>query len=288
MTYVGAVRAALAGTGDPERAAQQRAYMKSELPYVGLGSPALKALLRPLLVEHRFVDRAQWEAAVLELWEDAEHREEWYAALALVRHRAYRQWLDPDTMPLLEHLVRTGAWWDVVDETATHPVGQVLLDHRDVVTPVMDAWSVDADSLWIRRTAMIAQLNHQERTDTDLLERVLVNLALNALRHSPGDAAVRLTAGRVGEHVELRIVDRGPGVDDSEKERVFAPFQRLDDRSSSGYGAGVGLGLAVARGFVEAMGGTLEAEDTPGGGLTMVVSLPVGALPVGALPVGAT
>ena len=174
MTYVGAVRAALDGVGDPERAAQQRAYMKSELPYVGLGSPALKALLRPLLAEHRFVDRAQWEAAVLELWEDAEHREEWYAAIALLRHRSYRTWLDPDLLPLLELLVRTGAWWDVVDEIAAHPVGQVLLDHRADATPVVERWSVDATSLWVRRTAMLAQLRHREHIDTDLLARVLV------------------------------------------------------------------------------------------------------------------
>ncbi|MCP3423965.1 DNA alkylation repair protein [Nocardioides pinisoli] len=174
MTYAGAVRAALAEVGDPARAAQQQAYMKSELPYVGLGAPALKALLRPLLVEHRFVDRAQWEAAALELWEDAEHREEWYAAIALLRHRAYRSWLDPDLLPLLETLVRTGAWWDVVDEIASHPVGQVLLDHRVPTTPVMDAWSIDQDSLWVRRTAMLSQLRHGEHTDTDLLERVLV------------------------------------------------------------------------------------------------------------------
>jgi 3-methyladenine DNA glycosylase AlkD len=174
MTYVGAVRAALAGAGDPERAAQQQAYMKSELPYAGLAAPELRALLRPLLAEHRFIDRAQWEAAVLELWDDATHREEWYAAVALLRHGAYRHWVDPDLLPLLEHLVRSGAWWDVVDEIASHLVGQVLLDHRTEVTPVMDAWAVDADSLWVRRTAMLAQLRHAERTDTDLLERVLV------------------------------------------------------------------------------------------------------------------
>ena len=111
---------------------------------------------------------------MLELWEDAEHREEWYAAIALVRHRPYRAWLDPDLLPLLEQLVRTGAWWDVVDEVAAHPVGQVLLDHRAAATPVIDRWSVDPDSLWVRRTAMLAQLRHREETDTDLLERVLV------------------------------------------------------------------------------------------------------------------
>ncbi|WP_210441197.1 DNA alkylation repair protein [Nocardioides xinjiangensis] len=174
MTYVSAVRAALARSGDPERAARQQAYMKSALPFVGLGSPALEALLGPLLVEHRFVDRAQWEAAVLELWEDATSREEWYAAIALVRHRAHRQWLDPDVLPLLERLVRSGAWWDVVDEIAVHPVGQVLLDHREEATRVVDAWSVDRDSLWVRRTAVLAQLRHGERTDTALLARVLV------------------------------------------------------------------------------------------------------------------
>ena len=174
MTYVGAVRGALAGTGDPERAAQQQAYMKSELPYLGLGAPALRALLRPVLAEHRFIDRAQWEVAVLELWEDATHREEWYAAIALLRHRAHRQWLDADLLPLLEQLVRSGAWWDVVDEIAGHVVGQVLLDDRIRATPVLDAWSVDPGSLWVRRAAMLAQLRHRERTDTDLLERVLV------------------------------------------------------------------------------------------------------------------
>jgi 3-methyladenine DNA glycosylase AlkD len=174
MTYVGAVRAALAEVGDPVRAAQQRAYMKSDLPYAGLTAPELRSLLGPLLGEHRFADRAQWEAAALELFEDATHREEWYAAVALLRHRGYRQWLDPDLLPLLEELVRLGAWWDVVDEIASHLVGQVLLDHRVAVTPLMDAWSVDPDSLWVRRTAMLSQLRHAEATDTDLLERVLV------------------------------------------------------------------------------------------------------------------
>ncbi|PKH41318.1 3-methyladenine DNA glycosylase AlkD [Nocardioides alpinus] len=174
MTYVGAVRAALAERGDAVRAAQQQAYMKSELPYVGLTAPELRAMLKPLLVEHRFIDRASWEAAVLELWEDVTHREEWYAAVALLRHRAYAAWLDPDLLPLLGTLVRTGAWWDVVDEIASHLVGQVLLDHRRVVTPVMDGWSVDVDSLWIRRTAVLSQLRHREETDTDLLQRALV------------------------------------------------------------------------------------------------------------------
>jgi two-component system sensor histidine kinase KdpD len=111
--------------------------------------------------------------------------------------------------------------------------------------------------------------------DPGLLERVLVNLVANALRHSPTGTAVRLCAAQVGERVQLRISDQGPGVPDALKEEMFVAFQRLHDRSTSATGPGVGLGLAISRGFVEAMQGRLEAEDTPGGGLTMTVELPV-------------
>ena len=171
--FIGAVRAVLAAAGDPERARQQQAYMKSSMPYYGLTAPELRTLLRPLLLEHRFEDRATWEATVRRIWDEAGHREERYAALALLRRAAYRTWLDVDLLPLLEHLVRTGAWWDFVDEVASHLVGQVLLDHRAVVTPVITGWAID-EHLWIRRTAMLCQLRHRDRTDTELLERVLV------------------------------------------------------------------------------------------------------------------
>jgi two-component system sensor histidine kinase KdpD len=106
--------------------------------------------------------------------------------------------------------------------------------------------------------------------DPGLLERVVANLLVNAVRHAPG-GPLAVTAGAVAGRVELRVVDRGPGVPEPDRDRVFAPFQRLGDAPA---GQGVGLGLAVARGLTEAMGGTLTAEDTPGGGLTMVVSLP--------------
>jgi two-component system, OmpR family, sensor histidine kinase KdpD len=91
----------------------------------------------------------------------------------------------------------------------------------------------------------------------------------NALAHGDG-APVRVVAGAIEDGVDLRVVDRGPGIPREQRDRIFVPFQRLGDNPQGG---GVGLGLAVARGFVESMGGTVEIEDTPGGGLTMVFRL---------------
>ena len=105
--------------------------------------------------------------------------------------------------------------------------------------------------------------------DSGLLERVLANLIDNALRYAPDDP-VRVTAGRVGERVLIAVIDEGPGIPRGTEEQLFAPFQRLGDHDTS---IGVGLGLSVAEGFVEAMGGTIQATDTPGGGLTIIVDL---------------
>ncbi|WP_438318941.1 ATP-binding protein [Streptomyces sp. HUAS TT3] len=109
------------------------------------------------------------------------------------------------------------------------------------------------------------------QADPPLLERVLANLVGNAVRHAPGDRPVLVMASALAGRVEVRIADRGPGIAADDRERAFEPFQRLGDRDNT---AGLGLGLALARGLTEAMDGTLTAEDTPGGGLTMVLSLP--------------
>ncbi|WP_030387433.1 ATP-binding protein [Streptomyces sp. NRRL S-241] len=124
--------------------------------------------------------------------------------------------------------------------------------------------------------------------DRGLLERAVANIVENAVKYSPAGESVLVAASAVATRLEVRVVDRGPGVPDEAKERIFEPFQRYGDAPG---GAGVGLGLAVARGFLEAMDGTLTAEDTPGGGLTMVLTLPLKegtpqALPD--LPAGAT
>ncbi len=106
--------------------------------------------------------------------------------------------------------------------------------------------------------------------DPGLLERALANLIENAVRFSPPGRPARVTAGAIDGYVDVRVVDRGPGVPAGDRDRLFVPFQRLGD---SAQGEGVGLGMAVAKGFVEAMGGEIEIEDTPGGGLTVVTRL---------------
>jgi len=135
----------------------------------------------------------------------------------------------------------------------------------DEVAPVALRGLDDADQLRI----VVPDDLPLVRADPGLLERVLANLFSNALRHSPPEVPPALLAREDGDRVVLEVVDHGNGVQGELKERIFEPFLRLDDRPS-----GVGLGLAVAKGFAEAMGGTIVALDTPGGGLTVRVTLP--------------
>jgi 3-methyladenine DNA glycosylase AlkD len=209
------VRSALAVAGDPVRAEGQQRYMKSAMPYRGLTSPELKALLRPLLAAWTPGSRAGWEATVRDLWDHATHREEWYAALAVARHRRARAWLDPDALPLWRHLVVTGAWWDVVDETATHLVRDTLAGHPAEVTPVVDAWSADPD-VWLRRTSVICQVGRREATDRDLL--------LRAVEANLDDASFWL---RKGIGWGLRDYAR------TDPDWVWAQVDRLGDRLSA-------------------------------------------------------
>ena len=110
------------------------------------------------------------------------------------------------------------------------------------------------------------------RADAGLLRRVLVNLLDNAARYAPSDERMRITTSAFAGSAEIRVVDRGPGIPPERRDDVFVPFQRLGDSDNL---TGLGLGLALAKGFAEGMGGALRAEETPGGGTTMVVTLPL-------------
>ncbi|BCJ75136.1 sensor histidine kinase [Catellatospora sp. IY07-71] len=138
---------------------------------------------------------------------------------------------------------------------------------EEVVPHALDELGEGARGVRIRIPAELPAV----AADPGLLERVLVNVIGNALRHSPAGSPPQVLASAHDGRVELRIVDHGPGIPETDWDRVFLPFQRLGDRSND---TGVGLGLALARGLSEAMDGTLIPEATPGGGLTMVLSLP--------------
>ncbi|HEU5143868.1 MAG TPA: DNA alkylation repair protein, partial [Dermatophilaceae bacterium] len=159
---------------DPDRAPGQQQYMKSALPYLGLTGPTFRAALGPVLRDPSLAmtSREQWVATIRDLWEGATHREHWYAAIALARHRPYRSWVDSDAMPLWETLIRAGAWWDVVDVIATHLVRDTLLARPEVERPRMRAWS-RSDSMWVRRAAILSQVGAKDRTDAALLAEVI-------------------------------------------------------------------------------------------------------------------
>jgi 3-methyladenine DNA glycosylase AlkD len=165
---VAEVRRRLRAAGDATKAAQTQAYIKSALPFHGVASPDCRVIMREVLAAHELPDRATWLATVLALWDDAGHREERYAALAVAKDRRYAGHRGPDCIPLYRHLVVTGAWWDLVDDVATHLVGPLLLAHRVAVRPTAVGWASDEDR-WLRRTAVICQVGAKDRTDLPLL-----------------------------------------------------------------------------------------------------------------------
>lgn len=140
-------------------------------------------------------------------------------------------------------------------------------DVADVVFPALDELGLGPGEVELD----LADDLRMMLADAGLLQRVVVNLLANAVRHSPAGARVRVAASTFRGRTELRVVDRGPGIPPERRAEVFTPFQRLGDTDNE---TGLGLGLALSKGFVEGMDGTLEVEDTPGGGLTMVVTLP--------------
>ena len=167
------LREALEAASDPARAEQQRAYLKSEMAMYGVGVPETRRLARRAAGAHAdlWAEAATWEAALRRLWDGAAHREERYAALAIIRSKpsvshAGRM----ESLALYEHFLRTGQWWDLVDETS-HAVGLVVRQHPAAAAR-MRVWATDPD-MWVRRSAIICQLQHKVDTDLDLLTAVI-------------------------------------------------------------------------------------------------------------------
>lgn len=163
------IRAGFAAQANPEVAGPQQAYTKSKLPYYGLKTPAVRAVLKPLLKEHTLRSFDEWELAIRTLWDTVTHREEWYAALGIAEYGRYRDYRSSlKAVPLFEHMIRTGAWWDVCDGIALSLVGGVLLAHREEASAIMRTWSTD-EHQWIRRCSILSQNKHRENTDPVLL-----------------------------------------------------------------------------------------------------------------------
>lgn len=168
MTKLAArIRADLAAAADPTRAAGMQAYMKSTMPYYGVRMPDVRAISKRAFAEHPLASADEWQAAVLEIWRKAKHREERYVAMELAAQQRYAEYRTPAVLPLFEEMIVTGAWWDHVDEAA-HLAGQMLRAHPKKMRPVMRAWSTD-ENLWKRRVSIICQISFKQDTDLDLL-----------------------------------------------------------------------------------------------------------------------
>jgi two-component system sensor histidine kinase KdpD len=147
------------------------------------------------------------------------------------------------------------------------PVLSTAVGLDEVIPRVLDHLDVPPGAVTVEIPAELPLV----QADAGMLDRVIANLVQNAMRYSPAGMPIHLVGSTHNKRVQLRVIDRGPGIPNSDAEAVFRPFQRVDDVPAAG--AGIGLGLAIARGFTEAMGGTVTAEPTPGGGATLVVDL---------------
>jgi 3-methyladenine DNA glycosylase AlkD len=163
----GFVAAALGEQADPEKAARMQAYMKTDMPFYGVQKPGRKPILKELVAQYPPETREEYEELVLALWE-LPHREERYVSLGVAT--AHEEFIVPDSLPLYKKLIVEGAWWDLVDEVATHMIRPLVIGYPTEVWPVVDTWIGDED-MWLRRSAIICQVGTKESADAERLFR---------------------------------------------------------------------------------------------------------------------
>ena len=161
-------RRELSRIADAHRAAGAQAYMKSVMPYHGVSTPLLRESCMKIFAGLELSSRTIWRDHVLSLWRGAKFREERYVAIALTGHKLAKPFQTSAAMPLYEEIIVTGAWWDYVDDVASHRVGPILRDYPEAMKRKMLAWS-KSSNLWKRRTSIICQLGFKQHTDLDLL-----------------------------------------------------------------------------------------------------------------------
>ncbi len=163
-----ALRAALCERADPEKAPLVQAYLKSEMPCLGVQMPFLRVACREVFAEHPLDSLEAWRDTVLVLWREAEYRDERHAAINLTGEAAYRSYQTLKILPMYRQMIVTGAWWDLVDAVATQRLVWLLRRSPRPMARQMRAWAHSRD-LWKRRSAIICQIKQKADTDLDLL-----------------------------------------------------------------------------------------------------------------------
>jgi 3-methyladenine DNA glycosylase AlkD len=164
----GTVLAALRPHARPEKAEGMRAYLKSSMPCLGVQVPVARAVAKTLFSIKPFTTFSGLERQVRGLWDNATYREERYVALNILRLKPHRALVTARAAPLLEHLIRTGGWWDLVDELAAHVVATGLENERVEMTKVVKRWA-RSGVLWLQRAALVCQVSRGDETDLELV-----------------------------------------------------------------------------------------------------------------------
>jgi 3-methyladenine DNA glycosylase AlkD len=162
------LRRELAREGSPATARGAREYMKSEMPFHGVGAAAFRAICRRVFADFDFSSAPRWRAEALALWRGARFREERYAAIELTGDRRADPLQTLAALPMYEEMIVTGAWWDYVDVIAKHRLGRLLRRYPGPVRKTMRVWSRSSD-MWKRRAAILCQLDFKRETDLALL-----------------------------------------------------------------------------------------------------------------------
>ena len=212
------IRSRLRAAADPVRAAGAQAYMKSEMPSLGVRVPEVRRMVKAAAAELPPGSLEDLKTTVLELWRDAAWREERYAAIDLTGLRLAARELG--MLPVYEEIIRSGAWWDLVDGVS-HRLCALLQAHREDMSPVLRTWSTDGD-FWIRRSAITAQLGAKSATDTallgDVIEANLADPSSSSARRSAGPCGILRNGSGLGPRVrgaaphgaEFALAQRGP------------------------------------------------------------------------------
>lgn len=165
---IAAIRDELRSLADAAKAEPMRAYMKSEMPFLGVAMPLHRRASKRLHRLHRPATFEIWRDSALALWRDAEYREERYCAINLVNDPLFEPFRDKRALPIYREMIVTGAWWDLVDAVAPYRLGALLDRYPRGMTTTMRQWAAGAD-VWKRRAAIISQLKRKQATDVDLL-----------------------------------------------------------------------------------------------------------------------